>query len=84
MRNKSEKLTHAEVLQILTDNLRDLNDVAISDRNIPNLINRGKASAAIVTAFHREELMEAKRLGSGLAIKGAEQPSLKKLKPNNK
>jgi hypothetical protein len=82
MRNQTEKLSHAEVLQILTDNLRDLNNVSISDRNIPNLINRGKASAAIVTAFHREELMEAKREGSFIAIKSAEKPSLKKLKPN--
>ena len=40
MRNRTEHLTHAEVLQILTDNLRDLNDPSISDRNIPNLINR--------------------------------------------
>jgi hypothetical protein len=80
MKHRSEKLTHSEVLQILTDNLRDLNDVAISDRNIPNLINRGKASAAIVTAFHREELMEMKREGSLISIKSAEKPTLKKLK----
>jgi hypothetical protein len=80
MRNRTEHLTHAEVLQILTDNLRDLNDPSISDRNIPNLINRGKASAAIVTAFHREELMEMKRGTAVLSIKSAEQPTLKKLK----
>lgn len=78
---KNQKLTHAEVLEILTDNLRDLNSVEISNRNLPNLINRGKASAAIVTAFHREELMEWKRQGASLAIKGAETPTLKKLKP---
>ena len=77
---KQETLTHLEVLQILTDNLRDLNSVEISNRNIPNLINRGKASAAIVTAFHREELMESKRQGAHIALKSSERPSLKKLK----
>ena len=77
---KHQNLTHQEVLQILTDNLRDLNSVEISHRNLPNLINRGKASAAIVTAYHREELMEAKRQGASIAIKSSEQPTLKKLK----
>lgn len=80
----TNKLTHSEVLEILTDNLRDLNSVEISHRNLPNLINRGKASAAIVTAFHREELMEWKRQGAILTLKSAEKPSLKKLKPNTK
>lgn len=77
------QLTSGEVLEILTDNLRDLNDVEISHRNIPNLINRGRASAAIITAYHREELMEAKRSGALIALKSAEAPSLKKLKGVN-
>lgn len=72
-------LSHFEVLQTLTDNLRDLNSVEITNRNIINLINRGKATAAIVTAFHREEIMEAKRTSGLLAIRKAEPKKLKKL-----
>ena len=64
----------------LTMCFRELISTEISHRNMPNIINRGKAAAAIVTSAHREELMEAKRFGASLAIKGAEQPTLKKLK----
>lgn len=59
---------------------RELIQTEVSHRNMPNIINRGKAAAAIVTSAHREELMEAKRDGAGLYIKSAENPTLKKLK----
>jgi hypothetical protein len=45
----------------LTTCRRDLMNVEISNRNMPNLINRGKAVAALVTAAHREEVMESRR-----------------------
>jgi hypothetical protein len=81
---RSEKLTHQEIMEGLTMCFRELISTEVSHRNMPNMINRGKAAAAIVTAAHREELMEMKREGGVIAIKSAEKPSLKKLKHNNK
>jgi hypothetical protein len=81
---KTEKLTHAEIMEGLTMCFRELIETEVSHRNMPNIINRGKAAAAIVTSAHREELMEQKRLGATLALKGAEKPTLKKLKPKNR
>lgn len=68
----------------LTMCFRQLIETEIHHRNMPNIINRGKAAAGLVTAAHREELMESKRNSAALMIKGSETPSLKKLKPNNK
>lgn len=76
----NDKLSHAEIMHSLTFCFRELIETEITHRNMPNIINRGKAAAAIVTAMHREELMEARRTDAILAIKGAEQPTLKKLK----
>lgn len=80
MRNENQKLTHAEIMDGLTMCFRELIQTEVSHRNMPNIINRGKAAAAIVTAAHREELMDAKREWTTIAIKGAEKPTLKKLK----
>lgn len=73
-------LTHAEIMDGLTMCFRELISTEVHHRNMPNIINRGKAAAAIVTSAHREELMEAKRQGAMLSLKSAEKPSLKKLK----
>ena len=80
MKSDNQKLSHAEIMDGLTMCFRELIQTEVSHRNMPNIINRGKAAAAIVTSAHREELMEAKREGATLSIKGAEQPTLKKLK----
>lgn len=64
----------------LTMCFRELIGTEVSHRNMPNIINRSKAAAAVVTASHREELMEMKRNGAVIAIKSAEQPTVKKLK----
>ena len=80
MKNENQKLTHAEIMDGLTMCFRELIQTEVSHRNMPNIINRGKAAAAIVTSAHREELMEAKREGAVLYLKGAEKPTLKKLK----
>lgn len=77
---KQGKLSHSEIMEALAFNFRQLQEAEISNRNMPNIINRGKAAAAIVTACHREELMESKREWAALSIKGAETPTLKKLK----
>lgn len=79
MKNK-EQLTHSEIMEGLTMCFRELIETEVHHRNMPNIINRGKAAAALVTAAHREELMESKRLSAIITIKSAEQPSLKKLK----
>lgn len=81
---KKEKLSHHEIMEGLTMCFRELISTEVSHRNMPNIINRGKAAAAIVTSAHREELMEMKREGASIKLKSAEQPSLKKLKPNTK
>jgi hypothetical protein len=81
---KNEKLSHQEIMEGLTMCFRELIQTEVSHRNMPNIINRGKAAAAVVTSCHREELMEAKREGATFALKSAEKPSLNKLKPNNK
>ena len=79
MKNK-EQLSHGEIMDGLTMCFRELIETEVSHRNMPNIINRGKAAAALVTAAHREELMEYKRENAGLRLKSAEEPSLKKLK----
>jgi hypothetical protein len=84
MKNTNQKLSHYEIMDGLTMCFRELIQTEVTHRNMPNIINRGKAAAALVTAAHREELMEQKRMGAMIALKSAEQPSLKKLKPNNK
>lgn len=50
---------------------------------MPNIINRGRAVAAIVTAAHREELIEMKRQNATLALVKAEKPTLDKLEKVN-
>lgn len=80
----NELLNHREILEGLTMCFRELIATEVTDRKMPTIINRGKAAAAVVTAAHREELMEYKRRGGLLSIKSAEEPSLKKLKPNTK
>jgi hypothetical protein len=77
----SEKLEHSEIMEGITLCFRELLSNEVSHRNMPNIINRGRAVAALVTAAHREELMEAKRQGAHLALKSAETPTINKLKP---
>jgi len=84
MKNNTPHLTHSEIMEGLTMCFRQLIETEIHHRNMPNIINRGKAAAGIVTSAHREELMEAKRNGAILQLKTSEKPSLKKLKPNGK
>lgn len=60
MKNK-ESLTHQEVMDALSNCFRELIGTDITHRNMPNIINRGKAASQLVTAMHREQIMEAKR-----------------------
>ena len=80
----TEVVSHGEIMVSLSDVFRDLISTDINHRHMGLLIGRGKAIAGLVTAMHREELMEMKRNGALLALKTSEQPSMKKLKPNNK
>lgn len=50
---------------------------------MPNIINRGRAVAAIVTSAHREEILEMKRRNVSLRIEAAEKSNTKKLKKAN-
>lgn len=74
------KLSHQEITDSLSTSLRELMAVEVSHRNIPNLINRGKAVAAIVTAHHREEIMEAKRQSGIMTMTVAQGNQVKGLK----
>jgi len=76
---KAENLTHKEIMDGLTMCFRELIGTEVHHRNMPNIINRGRAVAAIITAAHREELMEMKRERSMVSLKLSEQPTLKKL-----
>ena len=76
---KTEKLTHQEIMEGTTMIFRELVGTEVHHRNMPNIINRGRAVAAIVTAAHREELMEMRRERSMVSLKLSEQPTLKKL-----
>lgn len=59
---------------------RELISNDVTDRKMPNIINRGKATAAIVTAMHREQIMESKRLQAENILKQAELKATKDLK----
>lgn len=80
MKTADEKLDHQEIMDGLTMCFRELINTEVSHRNMPSIINRGKAVAAVVTAAHREEIMENKRISAIDAIRNSEQPTLKKLK----
>jgi len=71
-----ENLNHQEVMTGLTQCFRELISTEITHRNMPQIINRGKAVAQIVTAAHREELMEMKRKNSQMKLLKAERPIL--------
>lgn len=77
---KSTKLSHIEIMEGLTLCFRELIATEVSHRNMPNIINRGRAVAAIVTSAHREEILEMKRRNVSLRIEAAEKSNIKKLK----
>ena len=79
MKNQ-DKLTHTEIMGGLTSCFRELLATEISHRNMPNIINRAKATAAIVTAAHREEIMEAKRQSGQHMVMSSDKTITKKLK----
>ncbi len=74
----NEQLNHQEVMTALSDCFRELIQADIAHRNMPNIINRGKAAAQLVTAMHREQIMEARRQSAQQVIE--ESQSQKKLK----
>lgn len=74
----NEQLTHQEIMSALSDCFRELISTEVSHRNMPNIINRGKAAAGLVTAMHREQIMEAKREAAQQLI--SETQATKKLK----
>lgn len=79
MKNQ-DKLTHTEIMDGLTHCFRELLTTEVSHRNMPNIINRAKATAAIVTAAHREEIMEAKRQSGQSMVMSNAKTETKKLK----
>lgn len=75
-----ENLTHSEILVALSDCFRQLIQTDIAHRNMPNIINRGKAAAQLVTAMHREQLMELKRRQAETVVLDTQEKEKKKLK----
>lgn len=80
MKNNEDTSMHQEIMDDITTCRRELMGLEVSHRNIPNLINRGKAVAALVTAAHREEIMEAKRNATLLGLSDMQVPKRLKLK----
>lgn len=76
----NNKLSHQEIMDGLTQCFRELISTDISHRNMPQIINKGRAVAGIVTAAHREELMELKRQNASVKLLKAERPTVDKLK----
>ena len=84
MNNKKETLSHFEIMEGLSFCFRELLQTSITDRKMPNIINRAKAAAGIVTASHREEIMEARRKSAFIALEKYEKNATKTLKSKNK
>lgn len=76
----NEKLSHQEIMSALSDCFRELIQTDVTHRSMPNIINRGKAAAQLVSAMHREQIMEARRLAAQeVIIDAEEQKKLKKI-----
>jgi hypothetical protein len=73
----NEQLNHKEIMDALSGCFRELIASDITDRRMPNIINRGKAAAQLVTAMHREQIMESRRQSAQALI---EEQQIKKLK----
>lgn len=71
-----ENLSHQEIMDGLSMCWKELISHEVSHRNMPNIINRGKAAAQIVTAMHREEIMENKRSQAKMLMRSAERTQL--------
>ena len=77
MKNTNTVLSHSEIMDGLTYCYRELLQHEVSHRNMPNIINRGKAAAAIVTSVHHEEIMEARRQSAQKTLNTAVSMQLK-------
>lgn len=80
MKQTNQTLTHSEIMDGLTYCFRELLQHEVSHRNMPNIINRAKAAAAVVTSVHREEIMESRRQSVNRTINSAVSMQLKQLK----
>lgn len=67
----------------LTMCYRELIATEVMDRKMPTIINRGKATAAVVTAMHREQIMEQKRAQAEKLLLNSEKTVTKDLKKLN-
>lgn len=59
---------------------RELIATEVMDRKMPSIINRGKAAAAVITAMHREQIIEEKRQRAQKVLEGAEKQVMNDLK----
>lgn len=59
---------------------RELIATEVMDRKMPSIINRGKAAAAVITAMHREQIIEEKRQRAQKVLEGTEKQVLNDLK----
>lgn len=62
----------------LTLCFRELIDTDVRDERMGKIVDRSRAVAAVVTAAHREELMQIKRNNATLKLVQTERPSLEK------
>jgi hypothetical protein len=59
---------------------RELISTEVMDRKMPSIINRAKATAMIVTAMHREQILEEKKLRGQKILEASEKEVMKDLK----
>lgn len=76
----SEKLTHSQIISGLTKCFNELIAADISKKETAELINKSKAVAAVVTAYHREEIMDTKRDQVKKLVTSKEDKELQALK----
>jgi hypothetical protein len=81
---KQEPLSKQEIMNGITMAYRELVGTEISHRNMPNIINRGRAVAGLIGAIDRLEKIEARKEKAVFALEAVEKPVMKKLKPVKK
>jgi len=74
------QLTHGEKMEAIADCLRDIMALEVTHRNMPTLLNRGKAVSGLIMADIKEQLMEGKRQAVQTIMIAADGKVRKKLK----
>lgn len=75
----ANSLTHQEIMGALSDCFRQLTNTPIAHKDMQKIIGKGKAASQLVTAMHREQILEAKREGTKKVINITQRTGTKRL-----